>query len=524
MPRLIPALLLLPVFAICAPAAVFQYQLEVPARKGTSTVHLWIPAAAERVRGVVVSGMTLMEKDFSIDPVIRAVCADEGLAIIFSQAGLGGLPIPQVLADFAAVSGYAELAQAPLFLVGHSAGGPQAKQRAIEFADRCFGLCQYRGGAPDGMPAGIPTLMMVGQYDEFGGDMRLADGTEQWMRSRDGLATWRAEDPARLASLVVEPGAGHFAWSERSAAYLALFLREAAHARLPAEPGGALRAVDPATGWLTDLGAIGAAGAAPAAAATYAGDRGRTSWHGTEALAQATVAYHTGISGKQDQFIRWQDPHWIDAGCRFFFTNLTWVEDGATLEVHPVYAETVPAVKDGPRWHHAGTPVGHAAGPIRVRPISGPLVAVGDQRLRLCYDNVTPAGVGSRPTFMAYQTGDDTFRHTEQVGMMPRGWNGLTKGADQVITFPELADRPADEGPVPLAATSDAGLPVSYYVATGPAVIKDGALVVAEVPRRATFPILVTVVAWQPGRGIAPEVKGAAPVARSFKLLAPPVR
>ena len=123
------------------------------------------------------------------------------------------------------------------------------------FSNRCSGVVLYRGGLP---PTGVRGLAMVGQFDEFGGNW------EQIPRD----------------NAVIEPGAGHFAWSARNAKYLAAWIRQ--------QP--------------TDK-----------------------------------AAYEAGLIGKKDQFIRWNDPFWVDTGVRYFFTDLKWVGDGQTFEVHPVY-------------------------------------------------------------------------------------------------------------------------------------------------------------------------------------------
>ena len=209
---------------------------------------------------------------------------------------------------------------------------------------------------------------------------------------------------------------------------------------------------------------------------------------------------------------------------RFFFTKLQWVGDGQTIEVHPVYADQYPAVQpngQGPRWAEAGKPVGHSTAPILVRPVSGPMVATGPNRLRMQYDNLAGADESSRVTFLAYSEGDQTHRYTEQVGMLPRGFSGLNQGEPQTITFPPLGDRKADAGPVRLQATSDAGLPVEYYVAYGPAIATNGQLTIAEVPARAKFPIEVRVVAWQFGRGVEPLVQTAPPVTQTLRIVSP---
>lgn len=56
---------------------------------------------------------------------------------------------------------------------------------------RCFGLVQYRGGVPGGeeaVPPNVPALMMIGQFDEFGGTLRNEAGRETWEGGRDALA------------------------------------------------------------------------------------------------------------------------------------------------------------------------------------------------------------------------------------------------------------------------------------------------------------------------------------------------
>jgi hypothetical protein len=468
--------------------------------------------------------MTLMEREFAKDSEIRRACAAEGLGIVFLKCGLGQADIQQVLDDFAKVSGYEELSAAPLMFVGHSAGGPPAKALSIEMADRCFGVMQYRGGVPGGSESvrpGVPALMMIGQFDEFGGTMRRETGRETWEGGRDALAAFRAQNAGNLGSIVVETGAGHFAWSDRNAAYLAMFIRKAARARIYAEGNNAkLKKIDYRGGWLSDLAIEAKEPFEPAPYDEYKGDRSRAAWHFDEETAKATVAYHRGGFGKKDQFINWNDPYWVDAGTRFFFTKLTWVGDGQTLEVHPAYSDVYPSQHRGrgPCWLEAGKPVGHSDSPIFVRHVSGPAVAVGPGRLRIQYDALAPATERSRVTFMAYSKGDAEYRCTEQVGMMPRGFGGLTKGKEQAVTFPPLYDLTVGGGAVELKATSDSGLPVEYYVGYGPAVVEGGGLRIAELPVRAKFPVAVKVVAYQFGSGVEPLVKTAEPVERTIQI------
>jgi hypothetical protein len=508
-------------------AAVFQFHVPVATGKNESAAFLWIPPQAKQIRGVLMSGMTLAERELSQDPRIREVCAAEQLAIVFLKCGLGAVDVQKVLDDLAAVSGYRELSVAPLMFAGHSAGGPQAKTLAIKMADRCFGLMQHRGGVPGGaepVPSGVPTLAMVGQFDEFGGLMRDENGFEgAWERARNDIAAYRAADERNLASIAVEPGAGHFAWSDRNAAYLALWIRGAVRARIPDWPMETkepvrCKDVDPKSGWLTSLN-LRQPGQS-ASYADYSGDKSNAAWHFNKELADANIAFHAGLAGKKDQFIKWNNPYWVDAGTRYFFTAINWVDDGQTFEVNPVYRDTFPQPEKsgGPRWLEAGQPVGHSTAPILVKRVGGPVEVAGPNKLRMKYDAVAPATEGGRVTFMAYSVGDKEYRYTEQVGMLPRGFNGLTRGKPQTITFPDIGNLKVNSSPVELKATSDAGLPVEYYIGVGPAVIEAGKLKLAEIPVRAKYPITVKVVAYQFGSGVEPVVQTAKPVEQTLLI------
>jgi len=512
--------------------AVFQYRVAAPTAKADTAAFLWIPPEAKQVRGVLMAGMTLAERELVKDPQVRKACAREQLAIVFLKSGLGSVDLQKVLDELAKVSGYQELAAAPLFFVGHSAGGPQAKEAAVKMADRCFGVMQYRGGAPSWdlpVPAGVPALMMLGQFDEFGKKMmRDESGRENWENGRDEMAAYRSKNPHNLGSVAIEPGAGHFAWSERSAAYFALFLQKAAQARIPqwaidAKTPASCKTIDPSAGWLTDLTIAPAGKHPPTPYGDYRGDKAQAAWHFDRELAEATIAYHKGL-GKKDQFLRWTDPHWVDAGARVFFNDLKWIGDGQTFEVHPAYAESYPKVqKDGkgPRWPLAGQPVGHSQAPIQTRVVGGPVVAIGMNKFRMRCDALTPASDPGRATFLAFSEGDSEFRAAEQVGMMPKSFGGLKAGKEQKITFPPLGDQTSDAGPIPLQATSDSGLAVEYYVAFGPAVVENGKLKIAEMPARARYPIEVKVVAYQFGRGVPPLVATALPVEQTFRIQKP---
>jgi hypothetical protein len=518
-------------------AAVFQFASAVKTSAGEREAFLWIPPQAEQVRGVLVAGMSSAERELVKDAAVRRACRAESLAIVFLTTGISSVNVQQVLDDFAAASGYHELSVAPLFFAGHSAGGPQAKAAAVAHRDRCFGVMQYRGGSPgipansldpDPVPPGVPAVMMLGQYDEFGKVARDESGRENWENGVGAMRTFRSADARNLGCFAVEPGAGHFAWSDRSAAYFALFLRKAAAQRIPdwspdAKTPVTCRPIDATRGWLTELPTRAAARHAPAPATEYTGDPGDASWHFDREMAEATVAHHRGLVGKRDQFIRWADPCTVKAGARFFFDGIAWIGDGQTFEVRPQFAETYPQQYDGegPIWAQAGQPVGNSAQAIRVRPTGGPLVAVGPNAFRVQFDALAPAPGPKATAIIAFVDGDEQWRYAEQVGIVRS--MVLTEGQEQAITFPALPDMNAGDGnavpaAIELNATSDSSLPVEYYVAHGPATIENGRLMLHELPRRARLPIEIKVVAYQFGRGIEPRVKAATPVTRVLRV------
>lgn len=516
-------------------SALFQYSTEYEYSRRDSTrtgrAHLWLPTQRRHVRGVIVAGLTSMERRFVKNGTIRQTCDEEGLALLFVNTGLRSADVPALLKRFAEKSGYAELAHSPLMFVGHSAGGPQARDLAKQFAQRCFGLVQHRGGLADGVPAEVPSLAMVGQFDEFGGLMRDEKGYEgAWERAVEHTARMRTEKTGKLASITVDAGAGHFVFSDREAEYLALFIRKAADARIPkdwprlAQPPGksepvACVDIDPATGWLTDLRLDDPRWPA-APVGEYGGKPGEAGWHFDEQMARRAMDFHAGQFGRRDQFVTWKDPHWVDGGARIYFLEPAWVDDGQTFRVHPVYRETYPSQHkgQGPRWLKAGQPVGHSDEPIGILVANGPLAKVGPRKIRMEFDALNPVGQRMRAFFVAYSPGDETYRYTEHVGMLPRGFTGFDKGTDQHITFPAIADTPADAGPFELYAATSTGLQPEYYVDYGPARVVDGKLVIDELPPRARYPIEVKVTAYQFGRGVAPLVKTAQPVSRTFLI------
>ena len=197
-------------------------------------------------------------------------------------------------------------------------------------------------------------------------------------------------------------------------------------------------------------------------------------------------------------------------------------EDGVTFHLAGAFLATVEGgAKNLARW--TGLPVGVAAGP---RPGGGPVVHLPDHGagVRRSVRTRLPSrwtGVASTKDkrnsdiwLLASHPGDGEYKSAVQQAVMhvPRN----TGGAVQHLTFPEIPDQPAGVSSIPLAATSDAGANVCYYVREGPAEVDGDKLRLTPVPPGARFPVKVTVVAWQWGHAAEPKLDTAEPVERTF--------
>ena len=367
--------------------------------------------------------------------------------------------------------------------------------------------------------AGVPILVIKGQFEEFGpgpsGVLRdFEDREAAWKGMNASLAAMRAKDERHLIAYLVEPGASHFAWSERTAPYAARFIRKCAQRRIPDWPVDAkepvkCHAVDPATGALTST-RVGREAIAMTAG-DFKGDRKQTFWHLDLELAKMADALHAELSGKRPQFVTFADPK---SGKPIFAGHdlrlrlkPQWVGPDV-FKVAGVFLEKAPD-----KYPKVETPVGHAEGAVKFRAYAGTVEQTGPDTFR-----VRPGGRGRlHAEILAFHPGDATYRYAEQQGRvsLPRT---LTKGRDQTITFPPVGAMQADHPGVKLAASSSAGLPVQYYVESGPATVENDTLKLTSIPRRAKWPLRITVVACQYGSAVDPLVKSAEPVKQTIEV------
>jgi hypothetical protein len=546
--RLAKLILALGCVVLCvfgSPLQAAEWQWSAP--DGEARAYLWIPPDCPRVRGIVVASHNMVEQGILEHPALRGTLARLGFAELWVVPYLdatvdfnhgAGEHFERIVADLAARSGYHELRHAPVVPLGHSACATFPWNFAAWNPARTLALISYHGDAPrttltgNGKPRidwgdrtidGIPALMVMGEY-------------EWWEDRLTPAFAFQSAHPRTPVAFLADAGRGHFDYADRTVAFLARFIEKAATLRLPGDAPLdrpiALKPVDPRNGWRIDRWHPGAPPSAPAAPyATYTGDPHTAFWCFDEEMARTTEAIYAGQRHKKPQLLSVTDGHQpSQKGCGEPVTPRFLPQaDGLTFQLTTAFLDAVPADNaKATLWTGlpADNPLSHASGggPITLSRIVGPFVQTSPDTFELRFGRAeyTANRRNHDLWFVAAHPGDEHHKSAVQQAMVRV--TPTRDGAPQRITFPEIPDQPAGAATLRLDASSDAGLPVSYYVREGPAEIDGATLRFTPAPPRARYPLEITVVAWQFGRPAEPKVNTAAPVERTFRILGPAAR
>lgn len=544
MRRLVMAVLTVLLASVSATSgAVWQWSVNVQNAEdrgeGPPRAFLWIPPSCQRVRAVIVGQNNMEEEPILENRKFREALGALNVAEVWTTPAFSpffrfdkgaGEVLAGMMNDLASESGYDELRFAPIIGIGHSATASWPFYLAAWNPDRTLACISVSGQWPfyRGEPFApdiwgdrnidtIPGLVTLGEYES-------ADG-----RAGEGLKQ-RAAHPLMPMSMLACPAEGHFAPTEKKIEYLALYIRKAMQYRLPEQSPidgpVKLKAIDPTKqGWLVDRWRYNTEPTAAAApVAEYKGDPKQAFWFFDEELAKATEVYQSACRNKKADLIGYvQDGKVVPQNPKAHQqVDLKFqpAEDGLTFKLTGVFLDIVPPGRPVAWTGLAeGAPVSHASGggPISVDRICGPIVKLSPDTFQVCFDKV---GMNNKRRsnaiwFAATHAGDDEFKPAVQQALMNIPLRN-TKGKPQTITFAPIPDQAPGAGAIKLSATSDAGLPVRFYVLSGPANIDGDMLTLTEVPVRAKFPVKVTVVAWQYGRATEPAIKTAEPVEQTF--------
>lgn len=281
---------LLLVLCTAVSAAVFDWE-EKPKGDRVFALKLFVPDDVPKLRAVVVlvPGLDGDGRRMADDPAWQAFAAKNRCAILacsmkgsaggsYYEAGnWSGKALLDGLKDLAKLSHHPELADAPLALWGHSAGGQFNFNFACWKPERTIAFVANKGAyyGTDVKPAvrKVPGIWFCGEKDT---EIRIKNITERYQDGRTRGALW---------SLVMEPGTGHEVG--KSKALGMVFLEDALAARL--DSFDKLKPADPRAGWLGDM-------ESKAVEKNTTSDAGpkSTSWFPGEATAQL---WHQVVTG-----------------------------------------------------------------------------------------------------------------------------------------------------------------------------------------------------------------------------------
>ncbi len=503
--------------------------------KTNSTLYLWVPENCKQIKGLLIMGSNVPEHFLVGDTAIRKVCATNNLGIIWSTPSFLNTRrsttkdnkqlnmaleykttnefLQQLLNGLAETSGYPEVATVPWIPMGES-GHLLMVDALMEYnPDRCMAGIFIKNNHLPPHNRKTPTLVAFGSSQEWGQDK--VDMRNRWNDIEDAyktILTQRKLNPEWPLSYVIDGTSGHFDCTERLASYFAHYIDVVAKARLSDNGSPNLKPIKLEKGFLADLPVPGHE------------NKPIKSFSSTDTAYLSSPWYFDRYSALEAQsiaHINWkaatQLPGFLtDSGkiAPFIFNGISKFspakmgEDGLTFTVKGIMLDELPQnfIGAGEKLPKTNTE------PI-VEWVCGQFKPLGNNMFRISLDRSWPNTanyIGVR------QRGSDTIRPIFQPCGLTLPKN--TTGTKQQITFNKLEDVAEGTKSVPLVASTDANLPVNFYVVAGPAIIDHNQLVFTKIPPKSKFPVSVTVAAWQWGKNTEPKIKMADIVKQTFKI------
>ena len=504
-----------------------------------SRAFMWIPENCKKVKGFILAQNNMEELSILENANFRKQLTKLGFAEIWVTPPFdhlfrfnegAGETFNNIISSLANNSGYEELKFAPVVPIGHSAAASWPYYFAVWKPERTLCAISVSGKWPyfrdpkfapdiweDKTLDFIPCLETMGEYE----------AANTW--SNEGLKE-RTEHKYLALSMLACPAEGHFASTDKKADYIGFYIKKAVQYRLSNKTDEKgypdLNIIDPrTTGWLSDkwrLNQIPAATAAPVN--KYKGDKNEAFWYFDEEMAKATETYQASYRNKKAELVGYsQAGELVKQKNTHLQVTLSFIpeNDGISFKLKGCFLDTVPAISTRlTEWTKipVDSPIGHAKGniPVNIERIAGPFKKINDSIFQLCLDkSIKRNSKNYSLIFASMHSGDENYKPAvQQAEMNVPVTNNF--GIEQTITFNAIERVNTTLKSIDLKATSSAGLPVSYYIFEGPAEIQDNKIVFTPIPPQSKFPIRVTVVAWQYGKGCEPKVKTAASVSQTF--------
>jgi len=512
-----------------AKAQVWQWSVKVDSvisgeTKDHPQAFLWIPENCKRVRGVVFAQHNMIEEGMLEHSLFRKTMTALGFAEIWVTPGINmsfdftkdaGEGFSDMMQLLAKASGYKELLYAPVIPLGHSAYASFPWNFAAWNPERTLALISVHGDAPQTNLTGygganvnwgnrnidgVPALFIMGEYE--------------WWEDRITPAfNYIAQHPNSVISLFADAGHGHFDYSDEIIAYVCMFIKKAAKKRLSKTMSifkpNTLNVIKPNDGWLMDRwhkDSLPNAVAAPYE--KYQGNKKNASWVFDKDMANATEQFYSTARGKLNQHIGFKQngeilqPDKTHANYQLKFIPLN---DGISFRLSAFFSDTT-RIRPATDFSKTLLLIDRICGPVKKSNDSTFQISF----YRMGFNNLKRS---NDIWLLAHNKGDDKFKSiVQQINMHFPLVN--KDGSEQKITFGQIKDKKLGVKSIALAASSSAGVPVSFYVKDGPAYVDKNNLRFTTIPPRAKFPVKVTVIAWQ--YGIAGKIQSAEPTEHFF--------
>jgi hypothetical protein len=503
--------------------------------KTNATLYLWIPENCKQLRGLLILCTNVPEHMLVGHAAIRKACEANNLGIIWSTPTFMNFRkstrdgktlnmaleykttvnfLQQMLNGLAETSGYTEVASVPWLPMGESGHLLMVDALMENSPEKCIAGIFIKNNHLPPHNREVPTLVAYGTAQEWGQD--AVDIRTRWndvTTAYEGVLNQRKQNPNWPLSYIIDGSSGHFDCSEKLANYFANYINLVAKARLSADGSAKLQPVILQKGFLADM-PVPSHEKKPVIAYSNAKlEAAALPWFFDETSAveaQSFAAINWKAATQIPAFIN-------DSGkvAPFIFNGISKLvptdmgEDGITFTVKPVLLDRIPDnFKVG-----AGDILAKTTGTPVLEWVCGQFKPIGNNQFRISLDRSWPNTanyIGVR------QTGNDTIRSIFQPCGLTLPKNN--SGKPQKITFDKIPDVTVGTKSIPLKATSDAGLPVEFYVIAGPAIIENGQLIFTKIPPKSKFPIQVTVAAWQWGKATEPKIKMADIVKNTFYI------
>ncbi len=504
--------------------------------KTNATLYLWIPENCKKLRGLVIMCSNVPEHMLVGHAAIRKACEANDLGIIWSTPSFMNIRkstrdgktlnmaleykttvdfLQKMLNGLAENSGYTEVATVPWLPMGESGHLLMVDALVEQSPERCIAGIFIKNNHLPPKNREVPTLVAFGTAQEWGQDK--IDIRIRWndvKSAYEGILTQRKQNPNWPLSYIIDGSSGHFDCSEKLALYFANYIDLIAKARLSDDGSPKLKSLNLNKGFLADMPVTGHENHPVVAYPQASPDALVWPWFLDKKSAEEAQSY-ARINWKAST----QIPAFVNDSAKiapFIFNGISKLtpsdlgDDGITFTVKPTLLDRIPA--------NFSVGAGEKLAKTNEAPVlewvCGQFKPIGNNNFRISLDRMYP---NTTSYLGVRQQGNDSIRSIFQPCGLTLPKNN--SGKPQKISFEKIQDVVVGTKSIQFIATSDSGLPVEFYVVSGPAIIENKRLNFTKIPSNAKFPVAVTVAAWQWGRSMEPKIKMAEIVKQTFFLV-----